>query len=215
MINNTNISKLRRNYSLQGLDESNVNPNPFKQFSKWMDEVIKSDVLDPTAMILATANKAIIPSVRVVLLRGYDENGFVFFTNYESHKGNDLISNPNASILFFWKELERQVRFTGEIEKTSAEESEEYFHSRPVESQLSAWASKQSSVIPNRQFLEKTFEELKSRYEGKEIPLPPFWGGFRLKPDNFEFWQGRENRLHDRICYRRKNNGWEIVRLSP
>ncbi len=215
MINNTDISSLRRNYSLQRLDESTVEVNPFQQFSKWMEEALKSDLLDPTGMALGTANKDGIPAVRMVLLKGFDENGFVFFTNYESHKGSDLINNPNASILFFWKELERQIRITGTIEKISRQESEEYFHTRPLESQLSAWASRQSSPISSRKFLENEFEELKLKYEHKQIPLPPFWGGFRLIPNYFEFWQGRENRLHDRISYRIKNDFWEIVRLSP
>ena len=215
MINNTDLSSLRRNYSLQRFDESTVEVNPFQQFSKWMEEALKSDLLDPTGMALGTANKDGIPAVRMVLLKGFDENGFVFFTNYESHKGSDLINNPNASILFFWKELERQIRITGTIEKTSRQESEEYFHTRPLESQLSAWASRQSSPIPNRKFLEYEFDELKLKYEHKQIPLPPFWGGFRLIPNYFEFWQGRENRLHDRISYRIKNDFWDIVRLSP
>ncbi len=215
MINNTDISSLRRNYSLQRLDESTVEVNPFQQFSKWMEEALKSDLLDPTGMALGTANKDGIPAVRMVLLKGFNENGFVFFTNYESHKGSDLINNPNASILFFWKELERQIRITGTIEKISRQESEEYFHTRPLESQLSAWASRQSSPISSRKFLENEFEELKLKYEHKQIPLPPFWGGFRLIPNYFEFWQGRENRLHDRISYRIKNDFWEIVRLSP
>ena len=215
MINNTDLSSLRRNYSLQRLDESTVEVNPFQQFSKWMEEALKSDLLDPTGMALGTANKDGIPAVRMVLLKGFNENGFVFFTNYESHKGSDLINNPNASILFFWKELERQIRITGTIEKTSRQESEEYFHTRPLESQLSAWASRQSSPISSRKFLENEFEELKLKYEHKQIPLPPFWGGFRLIPNYFEFWQGRENRLHDRISYRIKNDFWEIVRLSP
>ena len=215
MINNTDISSLRRNYSLQRLDESTVEVNPFQQFSKWMEEALKSDLLDPTGMALGTANKDGIPAVRMVLLKGFNENGFVFFTNYESHKGSDLINNPNASILFFWKELERQIRITGTIEKTSRQESEEYFHTRPLESQLSAWASRQSRPIPNRKFLENEFDELKLKYEHKQISLPPFWGGFRLIPNYFEFWQGRENRLHDRISYKIKNDFWEIVRLSP
>ncbi len=215
MINNTDLSSLRRNYSLQRFDESTVEVNPFQQFSKWMEEALKSDLLDPTGMALGTANKDGIPAVRMVLLKGFDENGFVFFTNYESHKGSDLINNPNASILFFWKELERQIRITGTIEKTSRQESEEYFHTRPLESQLSAWASRQSSPIPNRKFLENEFDELKLKYGHKQIPLPPFWGGFRLIPNYFEFWQGRENRLHDRISYRIKNDFWDIVRLSP
>lgn len=215
MINNTDISIIRRNYSLEILDESNVEANPFMQFSKWMEEALKSDLIDPTAMALATSDKKGTPSIRMVLLKGFDEQGFVFFTNYESHKGNDLINNPNASILFFWKELERQIRISGSIQKTSAQESEEYFHSRPIESQLGAWASRQSSIIADREYLENEFHKLSVMYQDKQIPLPPFWGGFRLIPNNFEFWQGRENRLHDRISYRINNKNWETVRLSP
>ena len=215
MINNTDLSAMRRSYSLERLDESTVEVNPIQQFAKWMEEALKSDLLDPTGMALGTANKKGIPSVRMVLLKGFDEKGFVFFTNYESHKGNDLNNNPNASLLFFWKELERQIRITGTIEKTSRQESEEYFHSRPIESQISALASRQSSPIPSRIFLENEFDELKLKYEGRQIPLPPFWGGFRLIPNYFEFWQGRENRLHDRISYKIKNEFWDIIRLSP
>ncbi|MHB8580659.1 MAG: pyridoxamine 5'-phosphate oxidase [Ignavibacteriaceae bacterium] len=215
MINNTDISAMRRSYSLQRLDESTVEVNPFQQFTKWMEDALKSDLIDPTGMALGTANKNGIPSVRMVLLKGFNKNGFVFYSNYESHKGNDLIDNPNASLLFFWKELERQIRITGIIEKTSLQESEEYFHSRPIESQISALASRQSSPIPNRVFLENEFNELKLKYENKQIPLPTYWGGFRLIPNYFEFWQGRENRLHDRISYKLKKEFWEIVRLSP
>ena len=156
-----------------------------------------------------------IPSARTVLLKKFDESGFVFFTNYESHKAKDLSANPNAEILFVWLELERQVRIRGKVERVSSEESAEYFHSRPTNSQIGAWASKQSSVIPGREFLEEKFRETAEKYKDGKIPLPPFWGGFRLVPDEFEFWQGRESRLHDRINYRRKRDSWEIVRLSP
>jgi pyridoxamine 5'-phosphate oxidase len=172
-------------------------------------------VTEPTAMILSTANKKGVPSARTVLLKEYDERGFVFHTNYESRKAQDLEENPNAELLFLWKEIERQIRISGTAEKTSRQESEEYFKTRPYESRIGAWASKQSSIIPDRDFLEKKFEEIKSKYEGKEIPLPPFWGGFRILPHTFEFWHGRENRLHDRIYYKNKNGIWEIVRLSP
>ena len=215
MINNTEIKNLRRNYSLKVLDESTVNENPYEQFSVWMQEAINSNILDASAMILATANSKGLPSVRVVLLKGIEEEGFIFYTNYTSHKANDIESNPTASILFFWKELERQVRITGKVEKISKEQSEEYFHSRPYDSQLGAIASKQSSVIPNREFLEKKFQEEKEKYKGSDIPLPEYWGGYKVTPDYFEFWQGRESRLHDRICYERKGSGWRISRLSP
>ena len=166
-------------------------------------------------MALATSDKDAMPSVRTVLLKGFDERGFVFYTNYESDKAKDLISNPKASLLFLWKEIERQVRISGTVEKTSKEESEEYFKTRPYESRLGAWASKQSSIISGRDVLENKFEDYKSLYPDNNVPLPPFWGGFRVIPDRIEFWQGRENRLHDRICYIKKEGTWEIERLSP
>ena len=215
MMKNTDISKLRRDYSLTGLDEEKINKNPFIQFSIWMEEAINSGLIDPSAMILATADKNAVPSVRVVLLKALDDEGFVFFTNYESRKGKDILENPSASLLFFWKELERQIRISGKVNKISKKESEEYFHSRPYESQLAAWASGQSSIIPGREYLEKKFEEIKTKYNGKEIPLPPFWGGLKLVPLSFEFWQGRENRLHDRIFYQKENDNWKILRLAP
>ena len=180
-----------------------------------MEESLKSNLIDPSAMILATSDKNSIPSVRVVLLKKVDPDGFVFFTNFESRKGKALLENPNASILFFWKELERQIRIEGKVKKISQKDSEEYFHSRPVESQLAAWASEQSSVVPDRKYLEERFEELKTKYIDKKIPLPPFWGGLKLVPVYFEFWQGRENRLHDRICYLKGNSGWKKERLAP
>jgi pyridoxamine 5'-phosphate oxidase len=215
MTENKEIANLRRNYSLKELTESIVDPNPYIQFSHWFNEVLKSDLKEPNAMILSTASSKGIPSVRTVLLKKFDEEGFVFFTNYTSHKAKDLNENPNAEILFLWLELERQVRISGKVEKVSSEESEEYFHSRPTNSQVGAWASKQSSVIPNREFLQEKFTEYAEKYKDGKIPLPPFWGGFRVKPLEFEFWQGRESRLHDRICYQRKKDKWEIVRLSP
>ena len=215
MTESSNISNLRRNYSLKELTKKKVDPDPFTQFSHWFNELLKSEVKEPNAMILATASSKGIPSVRTVLLKKFDGEGFVFYTNYESHKAADLSENPNAEILFVWLELERQVRIKGKVEKVSEKESEEYFHSRPTNSQIGAWASKQSSVIPDRVFLEEKFQETAEKYKDGVIPLPPFWGGYRLKPVGFEFWQGRESRLHDRISYRKKNNTWEIVRLSP
>jgi len=215
MINNNDLSKLRRSYSLKELSESTVFLDPTKQFSIWMNEAIKSDLLEPNAMILATASKEGIPSARTVLLKGFDKRGFVFYTNYESSKSKNLGENPIASLLFFWVELERQVRITGKVEKVSQADSEAYFISRPRESQLGAWASKQSSVITSREVLEKKFEGMKEKFEGKEIPLPPFWGGYRVIPQRIEFWQGRENRLHDRISYTLHAGKWKIERLSP
>ncbi len=215
MLNNQEIAELRRDWSLKELDESNVSKNPFDQFSTWMKEAIEAQILDPNAMTLATADKNGIPSARVVLLKSIDEEGLVFFTNYESKKSKDLLENPNASVVFFWKELERQLRVAGAVEKISKKESEEYFKTRPYESKLGAWASKQSSEIPGRKSLEEKFSEMKNKFGENDIPLPDFWGGFRLMPKEFEFWQGRVNRLHDRIAYIKENEKWKIVRLAP
>lgn len=166
-------------------------------------------------MALATATGEGKPSVRMVLLKGYDDRGFVFFTNYEGRKSSELLQNPNAALLFYWSELERQVRIEGSVEKTSRQESEEYFNTRPLESRLGAWASRQSEVIPGRSDLERKVSDLKERYANRDVPVPPFWGGFRLQPLAIEFWQGRENRLHDRIRYLLRGGVWVIERLSP
>lgn len=215
MANNMNISSLRRSYSLKELDEKSVFTDPIEQFAIWMQEAIDSKLLEPNAMILSTTEKNGIPASRTILLKDFDKAGFVFFTNYESDKSKQMKQNPNAALLFLWTELERQVRITGKVEVVNKQVSEKYFHSRPRESQLGAWASKQSSVLENRGILIKRFEEAREKFEGKEIPLPPFWGGFRLIPNKIEFWQGRENRLHDRIRYRLENKKWIIERLSP
>jgi pyridoxamine 5'-phosphate oxidase len=195
------------------LKKSTVDKNPFKQFETWYGEVLNSDIKEPTAVTLATSSKDGTPSARTVLLKGFDEDGFVFFTNYESRKGKNLIENPVGELLFYWMDLQRQVRISGRVEKTSREESEEYFKTRPIKSRIGAWASKQSSIIPNREHLEKQFAEFEKKF-GDDVPLPPHWGGFRLIPEQFEFWQGRESRLHDRICYKKKDGVWEIVRLA-
>jgi len=215
MTESKSIIKSRRIYPLKELTKDGIDSNPFMQFTRWFDELLKTDFINPNAMILATSSKTGIPSVRTVLLKKFDDNGFVFYTNYESRKARDLFANPNAEILFLWLELERQVRISGTVEKASEKESKDYFHTRPTDSQIGAWASKQSSVIPNREFLEKKYKEFSEKFKNGTIPLPPFWGGFRLIPKEFEFWQGRESRLHDRICYRKNNDEWEIVRLSP
>ncbi len=212
---NTHITKLMKKISLSELSENTVNKNPFVQFSDWYQDVIKLEISFHNAMVIATTNKEAIPSVRVVFLKSFDENGFVFYTNYESRKAKDLNENPITSLLFFWKELERQIRIVGKVEKTSKEESENYFHSRPIDNQIGAWASKQSSVILNRDQLDNEFLKYKNQFENKEVPLPPFWGGFRVVPFYFEFWKGRENRLHDRIAYQKENNNWKIFRLAP
>jgi pyridoxamine 5'-phosphate oxidase len=197
------------------LSESSVHPDPVQQFRIWYDTVIAAEVELPESMALATADKTGKPSVRMLLLKGVDERGFVFFTNYESKKSHDLAVNPYASIAMYWKELDRQVRIDGSVEKLTREESETYFATRPYNSRIGAWASEQSSVIPERNFLDERFEEFRRKFPDEDVPLPPFWGGFRLIPERIEFWQGRDNRLHDRICYIRSENYWRIVRLSP
>ena len=214
-INNNEIANLRREWSSKKLDESNVSSNPFGQFSEWMREAIDAEILDPNAMTLATADKNGVPSARIVLLKSIDEKGLVFYTNYESKKGKELAENPKASVVFFWKELERQLRIVGAVERISKKESKEYFLTRPYESQIGALVSKQSSEIKNRKSLEEKFEEIKNKYPENKVPLPEFWGGFRIVPDRFEFWQGRPNRLHDRIAYLKEKGKWKIVRLSP
>lgn len=209
------LAAIRRDYSLKELSKSSVDESPFEQFGIWMSEALNSEVPEPTAMTLATVDADCRPSARVVLLKEFSETGFVFFTNYESQKSRDLLANPNAALHFFWPELERQVAIYGTAEKVPVEESAAYFRTRPVGSQIGAWASKQSSVIASRSVLEKWVAELEDKFEGREIPLPDFWGGFRVVPHKFEFWQGRQSRLHDRICYGLKGDSWEIYRLSP
>jgi len=211
----TELTGLRRDYARESLSRSSVAHNPFVQFSKWMDEALNSKIIDANAMILSTVDAECRPSSRVVLLKGFDEDGFTFFTNYESKKGRDLAANPKAVLHFFWPELERQVNIRGAAEKVSSAESEAYFKSRPVESRIGAWASSQSTVIESRKELETRVQELQARYAEADVPLPPFWGGYRLTPDRFEFWQGRPSRLHDRICYEPADSGWSITRLAP
>ena len=208
------LSALRREYSLKQLSRSSVSRDPFEQFSIWMNEAISSEILDATAMTIATVDADCRPSARVVLLKGYGPDGFVFYTNYESRKARDLAANPNAVLHFFWPELERQIIINGKVGKTSLEESEAYFASRPTDSKIGAWASNQSSRLASRDALEKSFEEMQIKF-GEDVPLPSFWGGFRLVPDRFEYWQGRASRLHDRICYELTGSGWKIFRLSP
>jgi len=197
------------------LNETSVDKNPFIQFDKWYDSILNSKLNEPTAMMLSTADVNGNPSARIVLLKEIDDSGFVFYTNYGSRKGKDLKENPKAALTFFWDELLRQIRIEGRIEKINRETSKEYFSSRPRESQIGAWVSAQSSVIPNREILENKFDELEEKFGNEEIPLPDFWGGYRVIPNYFEFWQGRENRLHDRICYKKENNEWHIFRIAP
>ncbi|MDP2885486.1 MAG: pyridoxamine 5'-phosphate oxidase [Ignavibacteria bacterium] len=214
-MNSDDLAHVRKEYSRHSLSESDVDLNPLLQFHRWFEEALGSQLLEPNAMVLATATADGKPSARVVLLKGYDERGFVFYTNYEGRKSSELLQNPYAALLFYWGELERQVRLEGAVEKTSRQESEDYFKTRPLESQLGGLASRQSSVIPSRSDLEQKVSDLKKLYENREIPVPPFWGGFRLQPQVFEFWQGRENRLHDRIRYSLQGGVWAIERLSP
>ena len=200
----------------KGLRRSDLNPDPIKQFANWFTTAIETGIGDVNAMSLATAGQDAKPSVRIVLLKSFDEDGFVFFTNYESEKGKQLEANPYAALGFYWIELDRQIRISGKVDKTSREESQTYFHSRPVGSQLSAWASRQSAVLDGRRVLDARMEEMNERFADKRVPLPPHWGGYRLKPDNMEFWQGRSNRLHDRFRYTRQSDGsWLIERLAP
>jgi pyridoxamine 5'-phosphate oxidase len=210
------MTKLRREYTDAGLDEQDLDANPFKQFEKWFQQAIDAEIDLPDAMTLATATKDGIPSARIVLLRGLDERGFVFYTDYESQKGKELAENPNAALVFYWRELDRQVRITGQVSRVSRENSNNYFQSRPAGSRLAALASKQSEVIPDRKILEDRFEQLAAQYQDTEIPLPSDWGGYRLSPNMIEFWSGRPSRLHDRLRYtRQSNDDWRIERISP
>lgn len=213
---NKSIADLRIDYSSQTLLEDSVATQPIAQFQTWWDQVIATEISEPNAMTLATASADGFPSARIVLLKGFDEEGFVFYTNYNSYKANQLDENPKACLVFFWKELERQVRISGIVTRVTEEESDIYFHSRPVGSRIGAWASPQSQSIENREWLEQVFEKKKEEFRQGEIPRPPHWGGYRLKPVIVEFWQGRFSRLHDRIQYTLDENGaWKIERLAP
>lgn len=210
-----NINELRKEYRLKSLDISDLNFNPFVQFSLWFQEAQEAEVVEPNAMVLATASPQGRPSCRTVLLKIINSQGLVFFTNYDSRKGKDLTSNPFACVTFYWRELERQVIIDGRVEKLSQAESESYFLSRPRGSQLGAWASHQDQVVSSREELEQNYQHFEEVYAGNIIPMPPYWGGYCLLAERFEFWQGRPNRLHDRLCYLLKDHAWQMTRLAP
>ena len=221
------IADIRKDYKLASLEEADVAANPIDQFTRWWNEAVASQIDEVNAMTLATANAAGVPAARIVLLKGYNPNGFIFFTNYESDKGKNLAQNPHAALVFFWKELERQIRIEGTVEKVSAEESDRYFNSRPASSRIGAWASPQSAVIENRMVIEQNVERYSSIFANDSIERPDHWGGYIVKPTSIEFWQGRSSRLHDRIRYVLENSAynaatdtrtdlnWKIERLAP
>lgn len=208
------IADLRKEYAREALDEAHTDADPFKQFARWWDEATNSQLPEPNAMTLATADANGRPAARTVLLKGFDDSGFVFFTNYESRKGTELAANPRACLLFFWPELERQVRIDGDVARVDAAESDEYFRSRPLASRIGAWASPQSQVIPGRAWLLARAAEMGLRH-GLSPERPPHWGGFRVRPFAIEFWQGRPSRLHDRLLYTRAGDAWQRQRLAP
>ena len=208
------IADLRKDYTQAGLEQGD--PSPFQQFELWFNQALAADLLEPNAMTLATVTDAGKPDARIVLLKGFDTRGFVFYTNYRSQKGQELAANPHAALVFLWGDLERQVRVVGRVEKATDLEADTYFQSRPVGSRLGAWASTQSEVIASREVLEARMQALEAEYQGREIPRPDHWGGFRVIPTEMEFWQGRPSRLHDRLRYRlQKDGGWVIDRLAP
>lgn len=214
-MNTQQLADIRREYSSRSLDKADVDRDPFAQFGRWMEDALSAELPEPTAMTLATVDGEGRPSSRVVLLKGFDPAGFVFYTNYLSRKGQEIENSPYVGLSFFWPELERQVLVSGRAGKVMPDESDEYFASRPFESRIGAWASAQSTVIGDRAELEAKVSDLRARYADGNVPRPPHWGGYRVVPGRFEFWQGRPSRLHDRICYTLREDGWDIVRLSP
>lgn len=210
------LADMRKDYSLAGLLEKDLAKNPFRQFEQWFQEAGAAKIAEPNAMTLATTGRDGRPAARTVLLKGCDGRGFVFYTNYESRKGRELDANPRATLLFPWVAMERQIIVEGPVARVTREESEAYFHSRPRQSQLAAWASPQSTAVAGRAVIEESYRVVEKKYEGREVPLPPNWGGFRLAPETVEFWQGRRSRLHDRLRYRRETGGdWVVERLAP
>ena len=211
-----NLADLRREYSKSGLRRDDLDLDPIVQFQTWFEQALQAQLIEPSAITLATADASGRPSARIVLLKAVDERGFTFFTNYESRKGRELAANPHAALVCYWAELEREVLIAGEVKKVSREESAEYFAKRPRGSQLGAWVSKQSSVVHGRGDLERELAGVEARFAGRDVELPPYWGGYVLNPARVEFWQGRPNRLHDRFQYTRQSGGlWRIERLSP
>lgn len=209
------ISDIRKEYRLNSLSESDVAGDPFTQFSAWWDEAVAGEIEEVNAMTLATADKTGKPSARIVLLKGMNAEGFEFFTNYESHKAKEMAINEQVALVFFWKELERQVRIEGRVSKTTAAVSDEYFLTRSVESRIGAWSSPQSDIIASRDVLVENVSAIQEKFQDKEVTRPPFWGGYLVSPTMIEFWQGRASRLHDRIAYFREDNKWKIKRLAP
>ncbi len=216
MSDNNPIAGIRKEYKLQSFSEKEALPDPFAQFGKWWNEAMASGIDEVNAMTLATASAEGMPDARIVLLKGFNGKGFTFFTNYESAKGRQLLENPRASLVFFWKELERQIRISGLSVPVSSQENDDYFNSRPEGSRLGAWASPQSSPIDSRDWLEANEKKIRERFAGEKIERPPHWGGYQIRPTQLEFWQGRPNRLHDRIRYSlQKDGSWKIERLAP
>ncbi len=210
-----NIADIRKDYKLKSLQETDVANDPFVQFNQWWEEAIASNIDEVNAMTLATVGQDGKPSARIVLLKGINENGFHFFTNYESHKAKDIDANNNVALIIFWKELERQIRIEGIAQKLTETESDSYYYSRPIDSQIGAWASPQSNVISNRNILEENVEAIQDKFKKEKITRPNFWGGYTVKPSVIEFWQGRSNRLHDRLQYSKQEDSWKIERLAP